>query len=435
VAVFKLPEEPEVRYIKRLVGMPNEVVRIQQGDLWVKSADGPEEFRRPLRPLNHQQAMQVMVFDDRHRPSALAGDLQWQRWSAAAPGSWTEPEAGTFVPAAAAADWAELSYHHVVPSPAQWQAILAGREPPGPVRATLITDYSSYNTDISAWDRTNPRRASRAWLQPHWVGDLTLSLRLTVREPTGRVRLELIKGGLSNRCEINLVSGQASLFHDTTALGPAASTGISGPGTYTLVFANVDGRLTLWVDGSLPFGHGRVYPDGPEQLAPTSADLEPARIAADRAAIAIDSLVLKRDVYYTLEPSECDYENLGPAAQIDPAALLALLADPARFALLTHRASRDYPITPGHYLMLGDNSPWSRDGRAWGRADQIVPDLPNHGWDDTGRAYWEVPEALLVGKAFCVYWPHLQPVWPNLRLTADIRLPALPYIQRMRWIR
>ena len=38
VAVFKLPEEPEVRYIKRLVGMPDEVVRIQGGDIWVKPA-------------------------------------------------------------------------------------------------------------------------------------------------------------------------------------------------------------------------------------------------------------------------------------------------------------------------------------------------------------------------------------------------------------
>ena len=26
--------------------------------------------------------------------------------------------------------------------------------------------------------------------------------------------------------------------------------------------------------------------------------------------------------------------------------------------------------------MLGDNSPWSRDGRAWGRHDQIDPDEP-----------------------------------------------------------
>lgn len=85
--------------------------------------------------------------------------------------------------------------------------------------------------------------------------------------------------------------------------------------------------------------------------------------------------------------------------------------------------------------MLGDNSPWSSDGRAWGDTDQIDPDRPDRGWDDSGRTSWEVPEALIIGKAFCVYWPHLQPVWPNLRLGADLRFPALPYIQRMRWIR
>ena len=39
VTVFKLPEEPEVRYIKRVVGMPNEVVRIEGGDLWVRPVD------------------------------------------------------------------------------------------------------------------------------------------------------------------------------------------------------------------------------------------------------------------------------------------------------------------------------------------------------------------------------------------------------------
>ena len=39
VTVFKLPEEPEVRYIKRLVGMPNEVVRIEGGDLWMRPVD------------------------------------------------------------------------------------------------------------------------------------------------------------------------------------------------------------------------------------------------------------------------------------------------------------------------------------------------------------------------------------------------------------
>ena len=61
VAVFKLPEEPEVRYIKRLVGMPEEVIRIQQGDLWRSEprSDEAGPFERLRRPIGHQQAMQV----------------------------------------------------------------------------------------------------------------------------------------------------------------------------------------------------------------------------------------------------------------------------------------------------------------------------------------------------------------------------------------
>ena len=123
------------------------------------------------------------------------------------------------------------------------------------------------------------------------------------------------------------------------------------------------------------------------------------------------------------------------ASPDESSALFELLADPARFALLAHQAPREFRIAPGHYLMLGDNSPWSSDGRAWGQSDQIDADGPDRGWDDSGRASWEVPEALLIGKAFCVYWPHAKPVWPNLRFGADIRFPAVPYIARMRWIR
>ena len=85
--------------------------------------------------------------------------------------------------------------------------------------------------------------------------------------------------------------------------------------------------------------------------------------------------------------------------------------------------------------MLGDNSPWSRDGRAWGRSDQIDPDDPGRGWDDSGRESWEVPESLIIGKAFCVYWPHLKPVWPMIRVGPDFRFPVRPYLERIRWIR
>jgi signal peptidase I len=435
VAVFKLPEEPEVRYIKRLVGMPNEVIRIDGGDLWVQAADHFAGFERLLRSLDHQQAMQLTVYDDAHRAAALANDPRWLRWVPVSAHEWAQSAQGAYSPDRRAPDWSELRYHHVVPSPAQWQALRAGKPLPAPPISTLITDYYSYNTDVSVRDQFHPRMAARAWFQPHWVGDLTLSLRLTVREPVGKFRMELIKAGGSHRCEIDLKSGEAQLFRGDAPLGKAVPTEITRAGTFDLAFANVDGRLTLWVDGRLPFGAGPMYDSRLESPVPTAADLEPARIATLHSSIEVDQLILRRDVYYTLEPAESDYSNLDGPARTESSALLDLLSDPGRFPSLTRYPARDYPIGPGRYLMLGDNSPWSRDGRAWGSSDQIDPDLPGLGWDHSGRQSWEVPEALLIGKAFCVYWPHPKQVWPRLRFTADTRLPMLPYIERMRWIR
>src|SRR5262249_22640731 len=130
VAVFKLPEEPEVRYIKRMVGMPGEVLRIEHGDIWARPSAGPGDFERQRRPLDHQQAMQMMVYDDTHRAAALRDDPRWLRWKPTRPGTWTEQVSGTFVPVAHETKWAELRYHHLVPTPEQWAAIRDGQKLP-----------------------------------------------------------------------------------------------------------------------------------------------------------------------------------------------------------------------------------------------------------------------------------------------------------------
>jgi signal peptidase I len=435
VAVFKFPEEPEVPYIKRLVGMPDEVVRIRQGDIWVRPRGGSQPFRRALRPLRHQDAMLMTVYDDAHRAPALAGDPRWRRWSAESPGGWSEPAAGTFVAADVPGDWSVLRYRHVVPDPEQWDAVREGRELPRPPRPTLITDFYSYNSDLTADSGADPRLSRKAWWQPHWVGDLSLSLRLEVRAARGRLRLELIKAGVPDRCEIDLASGLATLAHGRAALGPPAATGIRAPGTYRITFTNVDDRLTLRVDGRLPFSEGLVGEDRDAERPPSAADLEPVKVAALGASVIVSDLVLKRDIYYTLQPGRADFEDDPEAMPADAVALFDLLADPARFARLGRPPSRDYPIAPGRYMMLGDNSPWSRDARAWERTDQIDPRFPGRGWDDSGRSPWEVPESLLIGKAFCVYWPHLKPFGPDIRLGRDVHLLSRPYLERVRWIR
>ena len=132
-----------------------------------------------------------------------------------------------------------------------------------------------------------------------------------------------------------------------------------------------------------------------------------------------------------------DYDSLelDDPLPADPVAVFDWLANPRLFAAFGKLGPRDFPIASGRYMMMGDNSPWSRDGRDWRRTDQVEPGRPGRGWDDSGRESWEVPEALLIGKAFCVYWPHLTPVWPEFRLGRDVRLPARPTFEQMRWVR
>jgi signal peptidase I len=439
VVVFKYPEEPEVNYIKRLVGLPNEELRIQLGNVLTRPLGSDEPFRFVRRPLSHQQAMQMLVYDDRHRPARLADKPEWNRWRPIA--GWEEQQGKPGVyQLSSGGDWQELRYHHRVPDPTQWAAIEQGVGLPGPPRDTLVTDFYSYNTSVSAVREQD----SFDWLQPHWVGDLTLSARVRAAQAKGLLRLELIKGGISNRCEIDLATGQAQLFHGDKPLGDPVMTALRDTARHEVILANVDDRLTLWVDGKTPFGEGRAYSDGTAPpLAPTAADLAPASVAGKGASVSVSDLVLKRDIYYTLNPGRSDYMGLdlqrpGDRMAHTPmeraARVFDALADPSRFADLVELPVETFPIRPGHYMMLGDNSPKSKDSRGWSTLDQISShgDL---GWDPNPRNYWEVPESLLIGKAFLVYWPHAKPFWPNIRLWDTLYVPFRPQLERMTRIR
>lgn len=449
VVVFHYPEEPETNYIKRCVGLPNEELRVSFGDLWTRPLGAEAPFRIQRKPLRHQQSMQIPVWDDAHRPRAFAKLKEWRRWSSP---DWTEPTDGIYEAAAGPPGaWRTLRYRHLVPDPKQWDAVLSGRDA-GKPRATLITDFYAYNTAEVA---PAGRRFDRGgWYTPHWVGDLTVSCNLRIEPPetggapTGKVRLELIEGGIANRCEIDVATGQAVLYHGEQMLGSPAPTSMTVGAEHSIRFANVDDRLTLWVDGRIPFGDGLEYNDANEvNPLPTDKDLEPVAIATDGPGLRVSGLVLSRDIYYTLVPGGSDYGDGYPWEGTgfsnydsnDPdrrvVELFDRLADPSQLAELKSIQPKDYIIRPGHYMMMGDNSPCSKDSRGWSQADQLRSFDPDWGWDPNLRESWEVPEALLIGKAFYIYWPHGKPIAPNIRITRDFRLPFRPYVERMKWIR
>jgi signal peptidase I len=445
VVVFRYPEEPEVSYIKRLVGLPGETLRIWGGNVFIKPPGG-QEFRLARKPLTHQRAMQMMVYDDRHRAELLKDRPEWRRWTGKGTGAWVEdPSApGTFRASAAGNDWAELRYHHLVPDPGQWRAIEAGDVPPRGPRPTLITDFYSYNTNLneehSNLSSETTHDQDSAWNQPHWVGDLSIACRVRTQGPTGAVRFELIEGGVSNLCEIDLTTGVTALSHAGTEIAHA-TTPIRGAGTHDVEFSNIDNRLTLLVDGRPAFEDGVVYEEDPEaRSTPTDEDLEPVRVGVRGAKVDVSDLVLKRDIYYTLDPGRSDYGSAWDSRlPRSPTELFDLLADPARVASLGPLTTKDYPIGSDRFMMLGDNSPRSKDSRGWSHADRYQPadpdrGYPEQGWDPSGRETWEVPRTMLTGKAFCVYWPHGKPFGPRLHLGPDFVVPFRPYFERMKLI-
>ena len=272
VVVFRYPEEPEVSYIKRLVGLPGETIRITRGDIYVKRP-GSTTYRLERKPLKHQLAMQMSVYDDRHRPRALADRDEWRRWQSAATGGWkiVDPKLSQYRAEAKPDDqWVELRYKHLVPDPEQWEAILKDEPLPRAPRSTLITDFYSYNTNLVA-DGSNivepTHEMKTAWMQTHWVGDLTLSASVDVTSSKGELCLELVKGGLPHRCVINLETGAAHFTRGEQTLLEHDSP-IKGPGRYQVDFANVDDRLTLWVNGRSVYQSGVEYERGDECADP-----------------------------------------------------------------------------------------------------------------------------------------------------------------------
>ncbi len=434
VVVFRYPEEPEVSYIKRLVGLPDETIRIAHGDVYVKKKGSPS-FVLARKPLRHQAAMQINVYDDRHQPQALVKSPEWRRWEGDGSGwkvvdpgkSYYQADLATGSP-----EWAELRYRNLVPDPEQWQAVRAEQPLPREPRSTLITDFYSYNTSSSV-DPTNPldepHGEQDAWIQPHWVGDLTLEANLEVKRvaPGGSVRLELIEAGVAHRCTIDLESGSAVFTRGDSELGRARSP-IKGPGRHQVQFANVDDRLSLIVDGRPVGGDGFEYDVIEPAPIPTEKDLAPVALAARNASVVASDLVVKRDIYYTQNPGRIDYGMLwDDRYPRTPVEVFDFLADPARLANLASIGSREFEVGSDRYFMLGDNSPRSKDSRGWG--------LDDSAWDPGDRKSHEVPRQLVTGKAFYVYWPHGVPVWPDLAITRDIRPIFRPYFERMKWIR
>ena len=476
VAVFKYPGGAKTNFIKRIVGLPNEAVCISHGDLFIKPVE-PRDFTRfrtpdyryedvpiDLRefeiarkpPAKIRATLQPVCDNDHVQPKLI--EAGWPaRWSPRArPGSaagWqTSKDYRSFYTDGSAEGDARITYRHVVPSYQDWQDLKSGSPPRGypaggNLKPQLITDFSAYNTDMSSYGDYRPQ-AGHPWdphggydaygeriddesgLAPdasvlglHWVGDLAVECTVEVESPGGEAVFELVEGGRIFQCRIDVATGKAVLSIDgLETYRPTATTRVRRPGTYRIMFSNIDDQLLLWVNGKVVrFDAQTSYPHL-DNTRPDEEDREPVRIGSRGAALRVSHLKVFRDLYYIAQrlgpgaggAAITDFDR-SPYRSSDRGEVAAALSDPQAWGASAKMRQVAFPLGEDQFLVLGDNSAESKDSRLWENEH-----FPHY-----------VSRELLMGKALFIYWPHSLEKIPY----TNIPIRFLPNLARMHFVR
>ncbi|MDG3006323.1 signal peptidase I [Paludisphaera mucosa] len=321
VAVFHYPGDPSQAYVKRVVGLPGESIRVAKGDVWV---DGVVARKN----LEDVRGMRMLVHDGRYPP---ADSERFPRWAFrrgaslhAEPSGWSQgPDGFRHEPVAGAADaddW--LVYRN-------WDPSLNRYAP--------IRDYYGYNGGEGRSDNA--------------VRDVGLEARVRVGPGVDSLALSLRSGGdrfivrIPTRTEDPVEVLRNGMPRKTFLLANPLAAAAGGDGLRTIEASLFDGRLLVAIDGSLLF-EPLDYDD------PTDSpwnDESPVSIGVRGGAVAVPELRIYRDVHYT---SSLGVAHHRPNGILEP-----------------------YRLGEGEYFVLGDNSPVSNDSRFWTQGPVVPREL------------------------------------------------------------
>ncbi len=423
VIVFKDPADGTTNFIKRLVGLPNEVLMVADGDIYAAPTDelSPETLaeleklqkekydhrsgirRGRLRPVPHkvlaeldkkmsirrktdeaQRALWSPVYDHDHPPRSL--DAYQPRWIASG-GDASGWDASS--PRIRFADQGD--------QPDELK--LTGKE----IRATC-----AYNIHSRPAPPVSDLRVRFVWT-PAGTDAATL-IRLEKLDRTFWARIAA--GG-----NVSLLESPEPPTDTTPTMASARLAPFTRGQPAEVSFEIVDYRLALRIDAEVvvassddPAATAYYGPNLPALRRRRQVRAVTPRFFGESGAFEITHLVVERDEHY--------YHDARTRALGLP------------WAPQAGWASAESPILlRGHeFFMLGDNTAASKDSRLW---DQVGPHLVERG-DEFQLG--TVPRDQLIGKAFFVYWPSGHRLdWLPIPGLKDVGI--IPDVGRMRWIR
>lgn len=431
VVVFKNPAHQGDNYIKRLLGVPNEVVEILDGDVFTcpvseLDASTVHKMERVVELKNRMlnlsgfsrsgvvaeikglQREIVNEITDHLRISRKTATAQKALWQVVFHQDYLPPPDITMRP-----DRPHWQPQVDDAQPSHWRTFEPRLHFDGlEAKADTIRFAGKSTGDFYAYNYSS-RMGSNTLYE---VGDLRLKFVLNYSAGDGELVLRMSKHNDLFTVRLNPAGGVV-LTREPFNPSRRVSTGSAqvlqarkiapwqSGRPIEVEFTNVDYRLSVIVDGNpvVQSSDEDYAPDIPRLRRRSRAVGEPVtvEIAADHLDIQLWHLQLDRDVYYRSSDPDDGLAGWGTAG--NPIYL------------------RD-----GEYFVLGDNSPASQDSRLW--------DKPGRYLRYRGQAYQvgTVSHDQMIGRAFFVYWPsgfriRWLPILENFGLVPDVG--------KMRWIR
>ncbi len=399
--VFQYPLNRSKNFIKRMVGMPGETLKIEDGDIWT-SREGTD-FRIERKPEGPQEALFFPYYPE---PIEERGFFANRRGFEGSGWEIDERERRFAVDAR------------------------------GKVELLFLLDVPQYRSEGIWGDAPLPGSGDGHMT----AGDLRVRFGLKV-ERAGTLAVEVTEHGLARRLVLAPEGSHATVAHADGTAGRFPIDLRLGTGDYEVSFANVDDALVIAIEGdadlrtTIPFSST----DDAEQGA-VAARRHRVAFEADGIQATLKDIRIDRDVHYTVDRGLGHDMRLVEGLRV-PEGHYFMLGDNTasskdsrawQIAEVTMEDGTVIRWEEGRDLHMGDvpgqpNADFDIDGpdrviEVKADIDGLVRRFHTSKADhkETDVPYGFVSKDHLVGRAFAIFWPiH---VWPVVKQGTRIGL-------------